>query len=178
MSLDRGRGVLSGDVPDTEPATARMNHPGPGPLDDEPDIVLRDAGPGDRNFILDSWLRSLRQDVRAPAQLFYGHYRPLVTRLLDSGRARVHLAVDGADPDYIASWLCATNEGDSWVCAVHYAFTKNVFRGFGLCRRLLGRAHLAESDPIDYTAPGSTAEKLAEKFRAANYVPLEKWLES
>lgn len=98
-------------------------------------LVIRPAVEDDTALILDSWLRSYADSPfarRIPRDLYrsrYGH-QGLVKDLLASGLTTCLVLPD--DESYVVAWSCA-DEG-----ALHYVWTRLLFRRRGCCRRLLG----------------------------------------
>ncbi len=138
-------------------------------------FLLRPALPTDRNFVADSWLRSSRQDhPMVPTQFYFAHRRPLVHRLLDSESTEVIVCSDLADPRHICGWLAVANVKRA-VPVIHYAYVKNVYRGFGVLWRLLSSAGIGRDCAVVYTAQSKVASALAAKHHSATYCPLEDW---
>lgn len=142
------------------------------------DVLLRPAQPGDRPFVMDTWLRSHRRHVEAPTQMYYSHWRPMLTRLLDDPRVEVRCACSVTSPAWLTSWICVAPQRDSEVNAtVHYAYTLSVLRGFGLMRMLLESFGIKRDTPIDYTCDSRVARRLAAKQTTpAAFLRLENWL--
>lgn len=98
------------------------------------DLVLREMGPADRNYVMSSWLRSYAskcRDSREYAQHsdFCDDYASVVRGLL--ARSKVFVAGLADAPDVIAGW--AAWEGE----VLHYVVTKPNFRRLGVATWLL-----------------------------------------
>lgn len=88
-------------------------------------------------FVIDAWRRSFEGSpaVRGADR---EHYRIEMTRtirrLLDKAECRV--ACDPSDEDTIAGFVAFTD------AELHYAYTKQDFRGMGIAKQLLEGAHI------------------------------------
>lgn len=93
----------------------------------------------DKNFVLSSWLNSHLEFLCGPeergpdSRRLYQFYKRVVHWLLGSCDVTVACAED--DEDQICGWVAHERLG-SGELVVHYAFTKYVFRGLGVQRRL------------------------------------------
>jgi hypothetical protein len=98
-------------------------------------IAIRDASEGDVPFIFNSWLESFRSGPVpkfVDNKIYYAEQHKLIERLLR--RCTVKMAVDPADPAQIYGYLvCEQTEG---IPTYHYAYTKQTYRGMGVCRQL------------------------------------------
>lgn len=101
-------------------------------------LRIRPMEPGDRNFILSSWLRSYigknvaqgkdgYADVRA---YFYEDYAPVIRDLVE--RSTILVACLEDEPSSIVAWLAA--EGDD---IIHYVLVKPRWRRLGVAKWLL-----------------------------------------
>ena len=100
-------------------------------------LRIRLAKPEDMAFVIDAWRRSY-EGSPAVRHADREHYRIEMTRtirrLLDKAECRV--AVDPEDEDTIAGFAAFTG------AELHYAYTKQDFRGMGIARQLLEGAHI------------------------------------
>jgi GNAT superfamily N-acetyltransferase len=95
-------------------------------------ISLRPSEPGDRGFILDSWIRSYRDSpwARMMGHAYTDGHDALIKRIL--GRSAVLVACYDADPETILGWACTERD------VVHYVYVKHKLRRRGIARMLLG----------------------------------------
>jgi hypothetical protein len=86
--------------------------------------VIRPFRAGDRNFVVNSWLRSFQSSGRAGSWAstdeYRAHYEPLVIALLERGR--VDVMVDDHDDDQIFGYACTRG------ARLEYVYVKKLFR--------------------------------------------------
>lgn len=115
---------------------------------DQDRLVIRDYREAeDKNFILNSWLKSYR---RAPASqyvesdLFFTKHKALIESILADEATEVKvLVLDDADRNFIIGYAVTTVpsvpegvvEGPGTL--VHWVYIKDTFRGLGLTKSLL-----------------------------------------
>lgn len=95
-------------------------------------VVLRPMVPGDRNCVLDSWLRSHHRrwfGSHLSDRAYSRGQRNLVEALL--ARCAVLVAAFDEDPDTILGWSCTST------CVVHYVWVRHEFRRRGIASQLL-----------------------------------------
>jgi GNAT superfamily N-acetyltransferase len=100
-------------------------------------LRIRPAKPEDHAFIIDSWRRSFENApaVRGADREWYRiEMTRTIRRLLDTAECRV--ACDPEDPDTIAGFVAFHGP------ELHYAYTKQDFRGMGIARQLLDGHHI------------------------------------
>lgn len=95
-------------------------------------LRVRQAKPDDFAFIIDAWRRSY-EGAPAVRNADREHYRIEMTRAIRRlcDRAEVRVACDPSDEDTIVGFVAFT--GDE----LHYAYTKQDFRGMGVSKQLL-----------------------------------------
>jgi GNAT superfamily N-acetyltransferase len=100
-------------------------------------LRVRLAKPDDMGFVLDAWRRSY-EGSPAVRGCEREHYRIEMTRAIRRlcDRAEVRIACDPADEDTIVGFVAFTGN------ELHYAYTKQDFRGMGVAKQLLEGAHI------------------------------------
>lgn len=105
-----------------------------------PSHAIRAAGPGDRGYIIDSWLQSYRHSpfaTQLPDWAYwsdFGHVG-LVESIVGNVPGKVACLPD--DPSFIYAWVVGDRH---WL---HYVFVRNEFREQGLARALVDAAGMA-----------------------------------
>ena len=79
-------------------------------------VVARKAVAGDRNFILDTWLRSAKDLSKMGKDDFFCFTRPQVTA--DVQRGTVLVACDEESPGTIHGWACWRDDVLRWAYTV------------------------------------------------------------
>lgn len=87
-------------------------------------IVVRELQPGDRNFVLATWMRSAKELSKMPRDKFFAFIRPQVEADVANGVTLI--ACDEEVPGTIYAWCCI-REG-----AVRWAYTAFGLRKKGL----------------------------------------------
>ncbi len=87
------------------------------------EVLVRDAQPGDRNYILSTWLRSAKELSRMPKDLFFALTRPQA-ELDISGDTIV--ACSEESPGTILGWACYSGSVLRW------AYVDFKLRGMGI----------------------------------------------
>lgn len=98
-------------------------------------LKTRLISPGDRNFVLSSWLKSNlasrdHRDIRR--EVYYEFLTPVVSSILE--RAVCLVLCDIESPDHIYGYI-VYEPGELLV--VHYVFVKHSFRRFGFAKMLI-----------------------------------------
>lgn len=96
-------------------------------------LIEREEEPGDRDFILASWLRSYRLSETVKGvdkSLYYSGQNKLASRILAGSEVKILAASE--DPKTIVAWMCYRFP------VIHYIYVKQDFRRMGLASRLLG----------------------------------------
>lgn len=103
-------------------------------------IRIRDADPHrDLAFIMNCWMRTMRygrEFEMIPNDVFHTKYHRAVTDLL--AKCSVRVAVDIEDPDMIYGFVVAQRTRGA-VLLVHFAYTKDLYRGRGVASALLSK---------------------------------------
>jgi hypothetical protein len=95
-------------------------------------IVVRDMTPGDRAYVLSTWVESEEEHARlqVPRDDAFRALRAKATRLLD--RSRCVVAAPEDDAITVLGWMCADVDRG----LVHYAYTRRAVRRSGIARSL------------------------------------------
>lgn len=148
----------------------------------EPDlpIIIREMSPDDLHLVLDSWVkgyrgfafavpsRSGRWDGQSPlpTRLYLDEHERLVRDILD--RSHTLVATRPEDPDQILGWLCYEP------ALLHYVYVKTIYRGWGIARRMLGRANITRERPAVFSHRTSHSDQKL-KSRMAVFNPYRAW---
>jgi hypothetical protein len=111
------------------------------------EVEIRSTQPGDRNLILSSFCRSLRNSsftAGCPSETFY----PAAAKCAETMLARweVLVATVAGAPDEIAGWLSFRR--DDHGITVGFAYTKHPYRGFKVASKLLEAAGVRPGMPF------------------------------
>ena len=135
---------------------------------DQAQFIIRAPHSKDVPFILNSWLRSYRTADAVKLldnETYYRNHHPLFTRLLETCEVRIACADD--DRDQILGYAVSTNLGNAKVLV--YCYTKFLFRGMGIARKLLISAGINAEEPFFYTFLSKTGDRQRKKFPRALY---------
>jgi len=138
---------------------------------DELGVVCRGKTEEDLGRIFSDWLRSNRDapglKVIPSETYYYSHHRILESLWNDPTAAWV-LAVSKDDPTFVYAWACAqqatTAAGSSLI--VHYVYTRQKFRRFGIASRLLSTIGAKPDFPLVTTAHSYAGRELVKSFGA------------
>ena len=120
-------------------------------------------------FIYATWLNSYRNDsligLSVRKSVFFENYRSVLDHLLAKDSTKVYVACAPNDPSVIFGYIVAEPEAN----VLHYAFTKEAFRGFGIAKVLFKHAFKTESiSAVSITASHITR---STKHLCKNYNP-------
>lgn len=107
-------------------------------------LNIRQAGDGDRNFILNSWLNSYyaqeqRHSLKGLTKgVFMKDHREAILDAL--ARSLVFCAADRHDPTHLYGWVCVEPEDQSGESVLHFVYIKHPYRHMGICKALLAHA--------------------------------------
>lgn len=128
-------------------------------------VRLRNMQPEDKNFILNSWLKSYRKApaVRRMENNAYFHEQSKVIKdLLDN--VNVLIACSAEDSTQIYGYLISQRIDNVFV--MHYLYTKLPFRNCGIGKMLINaRDHDLGKTAAIYTHHTDTAIRLAYKYK-------------
>lgn len=121
---------------------------------------IRPAEEKDFFHIAKTFLASLKESKTyrsVPMKIFYAYHSVIAMELLKHKKCLV--MVNGSDDDQIFGWVICDPE------TLYYAYTKPIFREFGICYSLLEAAY-KEWDPPKYLAHITAYSKYLKKIPA------------
>lgn len=135
--------------------------------------MVRELRKSDHAFILASWGVIAHDDLPyrwMTRDAWRKQYKKMCRWLETSGRAI--LAINPDDEEHILGYVAFD---DQQPLCVHFAYVKDKFRRYGLCRALMARVRMGgESEPVSVSHyPRSVAAK--HLFRDAQYDPHRLW---
>jgi L-amino acid N-acyltransferase YncA len=134
----------------------------------KPTWVIRPAKEDDFAFILDSWLKSTRDEPWAGVvcnNMAMAVLQETVRQLMLRGM-KVSVAVNPERDEQIVGWL-ASEPGRPPEVIVHAIYVKQPFRRMGTAKQLLATVGLSPSDPFPYTY----RSRLSRAFPNAKHLP-------
>ena len=109
-------------------------------------VYIRLADTGDSSFVYKSWLDSWWVQNKDQFQpLFYKTHREIISRLMED--AITVIACSDEDPNLIFAWMCGLRTSNNRL-VIHYCYTKEAFRKFGLAKTLLRYFEHDKGEPI------------------------------
>jgi hypothetical protein len=128
--------------------------------------IERDALPSDIPFIYSTWLKSIRYDSALGKacrnSVFFDTYKLVIDRILRDPNTIVRVITAEDAPGTIFSYVVRDAK------ILHFAYTKEDFRRFGLVRRLVGGL------PIPITPPASPMPPVpGTSLATANITPTQ-----
>jgi GNAT superfamily N-acetyltransferase len=105
-------------------------------------VSVREALPGDANFLFATWLRDLRHNDASPLpdDVWFPAYREFINRILSDPKVSVLVVHPKDASNEILGYLVAEPHEVLW-----WLYVKPKFRKRGLARLLLERAHSLNS---------------------------------
>ena len=100
---------------------------------------VRDFEPGDENFILKCWMRSYYAgQTMIPSQIYYPLQERLIKRIWQRPTARMKIACDSANRNFISGFACSevNNDADT-PFVVHFVFVRRDYRLMGIAKQLM-----------------------------------------
>lgn len=90
----------------------------------------------DYNFIISSWLKSLRNDHTSLSNdLYYSRFKEEIERKINL--ANILVAVDREDPEHVYGYIAY----NTIPCKIiHFIYIKLTYRNLGLCKALVNKA--------------------------------------
>ena len=98
------------------------------------DVTLREFEESDRNFILNSWLKSYRNSdasKKIPNDVYYHFHAKLIEKYI--AESTVVMAVNPDNPIQIFGYAVVNREDNT----IHYVYTKHTYRKLGIAKRLI-----------------------------------------
>lgn len=133
-------------------------------------VLTRLATPNDHALILSSWLHGAYQHCNEfsdmPRSLFFPVHHETLKRLVNT--SKILCCVDAEDPTHVLAYLVFRNYNHFSV--LHWVYTKQSFRSFGMAGHLLREAQLR---PILFTSHETNDSQrfLLNKKLIPSYVP-------
>ena len=128
-------------------------------------IRFRTYNPEDRNFILNSWLKSYQKAAAVKdvdTRVYFGNQSDVIDRLIE--KSHVVVAVSETDPTEIFGYIFREKIGETTV--VHYCYVKKTYRRLGVGHHLLIAADYEPDEGLAYTHHTYVANKLRYKYSA------------
>lgn len=98
---------------------------------------IREALPGDRNFVLKSFLMSTYYGdswfSKIPKRIFMDNYKKVAAALFDSDKTLVQIACLPEDKDTILGYSIVSSD----LQTIHFVYIKKVWRKYGIATKLL-----------------------------------------
>lgn len=112
-------------------------------------VGLRGLKESDKNFILNSWLKSLRAQnqffAQIPAKIYFEVHAKSIQRIFHTAQALIAHPIN--EPDIVIGYLIYDPSPGRYVI-LHYGYVKNSFREMGLFRLLLDSARAGVKDAV------------------------------
>jgi hypothetical protein len=134
---------------------------------------------GERNFIVDTWLKSFKESHYAgplPDDMYWRIYSDVINRLIDKQSVSVLVACSSDDDGIIYGYI-VTEMFDVPVC--HWLYVKYIYRKMGIARVLFGKSFEGR---YAYTFPTKESRFLADNegpfpggYIDMNYVRRKKY---
>lgn len=98
-------------------------------------VAVRNAVPGDKNFIMATWLKGLKHGNdwfnAIDQEVYFNTYNKIIEAILDSPGVQIKVACLKEDPDVILGYSVFAADRLDWV------FCKKIWRGIGIARSLV-----------------------------------------
>ena len=109
------------------------------------DLLVRDALPGEENFVYNSWLHSYRSSSFArpiDSKTYYAFHHAVIERLLSRTTTSILIAAHAMTPDVILGYLIVETPatmplGCATMPIAHFVYVKQPFRRLGIGKALL-----------------------------------------
>jgi hypothetical protein len=139
---------------------------------------FRPSEPDDRNFIVDSWVRSYQFAHAAgviATERWFPVMIPEVERLLDRPGSRTVVAYKTDEPDRLADlqgFITVDTDDETWgIPVIHYVFVKEFYRKSGRARGLFAAAGVDPKRPFIYTATTGVVSRIYHERK----IPFARW---
>jgi GNAT superfamily N-acetyltransferase len=128
-------------------------------------ISLRPVQPEDKNFILNSWLKSYRSAYavkRMQNEAYFLEEGKVIKDLLNN--VDVLIACDAKDPNQIFGYAVSQKVRGTYV--LHYVYVKLPFRNCGIAKALIeGQGHKLNKQAASYTHHTQAVDQLSYKYK-------------
>lgn len=127
--------------------------------------IIREAKPDELNFIYSTWLNSYRYDSfigkACTNSIFFSEYAAVIDSILQKPETCTLVAYFEESPSIILSYLVYEP------LALHYLFTKEMYRNNGIATDLLFHAFPSclQGDSIEFSHRTFTSEPILEKYK-------------
>lgn len=138
-------------------------------------IAHRPAAPGDRNFIVRSWLASLRDSDTAGFIRPRNWYRVMTPEVVETladedVTTRVAYETDNPDPGNNAYGFIVADVVEQ-PALVYYCFTKQAYRRSGIARGLFAAVGIDPALPFHFVCSTPWCSTLQRKMPMARWMP-------
>jgi hypothetical protein len=102
----------------------------------------------DKNFVINSWLKSYSKYSEAPGDVFYHEHHKLITSFIESltdPENVIMIACDIDDTDVIYGYVAYQK---NTVPIIHYIFVKELFRKLNIAKELMSYPLESTTTPI------------------------------
>lgn len=132
------------------------------------EIILRQNLKDDTNFILNSFMKSFRdneQNKHIANRFYYDVLQAKLKRVLEQ-KDRAFVACNAEDPEQIFGYILYKKTADSLI--IDYVYVKDIFRQQGLANALIAKVQPAQYKDVINTTLADTARKraMAQKLKA------------
>lgn len=138
------------------------------------DLIIRDAEPGEENFVYNSWLHSYRSSHFArpiESKTYYAFHHAIIERILARPTCTVLIATHKDTPTIILGYLVLESLEKP---TIHFVYVKQPFRRLGIAKALLGHLRPKLDVPFEaiYTHKTNDGEGLLTKEAGKfSYIP-------
>lgn len=155
---------------------AELTAGGPDAFSAQNELIVRAEQPGDRNFIISTWLKCYRRHSSFTKNIsndvYFDWHQKVIKRLFDRG-AVAHIAALKEDPLVILGYLITEHYDPIEVYNpyIHFAYVKFSFRNAGIMRTLLSAARIDLQQKTEYTHHTYEIEPIVSKHPKLVYNP-------
>lgn len=132
------------------------------PIDQIP-YKLREALPEDLNFIFHSWISSYKSgkpNHNTPPPFYFQGQHKVIERILR--QAKTLLLVEAEHSENVFAYI--VYEEIEGIFVLHYAYTKRLYRGFKMIKKLLSEVRKDDKVAGIYTQDSASARFVADKI--------------
>ena len=121
----------------------------------------------DYNFIISSWLKSLRNDHTTMSNdLYYSKFKQEIEQKINL--ANILVAVDQEDPEHVYGYIAY----NTIPCKIiHFIYIKLTYRNLGLCKALVSKVIEPDVTEIISTCDNRVFKAFASKDKRLKYNP-------